>query len=116
MSQSQYNDLPEQAVYLLANASNSSFSGCLNDEIAITEQQICDYIQFSRPDLYHRLKFLPVASTDTRFCVSETKRLLLDEQASSFGIYASTKSTANHPNTTSYGQDIDLDMIGTCGI
>jgi hypothetical protein len=53
----------EDQVYFCENASVTSFSATLDEDSAMTEQHISEYIRYSNPDLYKKLGGMRVASS-----------------------------------------------------
>ncbi|KAJ9502501.1 hypothetical protein H2202_001622 [Exophiala xenobiotica] len=50
-------------VYMCENASQSSYSGCVDTDCEITEPQIANFIEWSNPELFKKLGGMPVASS-----------------------------------------------------
>lgn len=53
----------DEQVYFCQNASVKSFSGVIDDSGTITEQEISEFIRYSRPDLHKELKGVRIASS-----------------------------------------------------
>ncbi|KIV81571.1 hypothetical protein PV11_03746 [Exophiala sideris] len=86
-------------VYLCDDTHPTSYSGCVDDASAISEQEVAEFVRYSNPELFKKLKGVRVASSHLR-SDDEVEDAAADEQGQAVKVDSQLRRTLSQHDTT----------------